>query len=69
MSLYVLAVVPRQDGRSFLVIDSEDTKYITQDVWLASLAQSYQKSGEPVRLDSGAGWYYRNLTFVAPEEA
>ena len=48
------------------VLTDDGTRYAIDhaDVWLASLAHEYAKSGELVTLDTVSGWHYRTITHI-----
>ena len=52
-------------GRVLYRITAEDgTKYATTDPLMASLCKRAMETNQSVKVWSGGGWYYRDLTFV-----
>lgn len=48
------------------IVDSTHTVYRTFNGWIASLADSYRKSGSEVDLHFHHGWLHRDLTGITP---
>jgi hypothetical protein len=59
----ITSVEQRQSGL-YVIRASDGVRYATKNPWLASLAQRAKDKGAEVTLQSGGGWYYRELRHV-----
>jgi hypothetical protein len=50
----------------WIITDSVQTKYATEDQLKALLADRYRLSGQKVWIDSASGFYYRDLREIKP---
>lgn len=57
----------RERNGLFRIRDSQGVLWATRDGWLASLADRFRESGEPVTLHGRSGWFYADLRAITSE--
>jgi hypothetical protein len=61
--------VTQQPSGLWIVTDAAGVRYATRSAFQAAAAERYRELGTDVQIQSGAGWYYRDLHEMSPVTA